>query len=58
MSEDVCEVVSTAPDGEWLAGFERTRAEHPFEVAGVVSLPILDGGPDYVAWIVAETRAP
>lgn len=79
-AEDFCEVVITAPDGEWLAGFvhdevetraavhvraalvpailERTAAEHPYEVPGVVVLSIAAGGPGYLEWIAAETRDP
>jgi len=105
---EVCEVVITAPDAEWLAEFtrrlvadrlsaagheiasirslywwrgklydkqearvalhtraslvtaitERTRREHPYEVPCVVALPIVDGNPDYLSWILGETVAP
>ena len=108
MSEDVCEVVITAPDAEWLADFTRrlvddrlaaaghvtaetrsiyrwegqvydkpearlvlhtrrslvselvarTNAEHPYVVPCVAATPIVDGGPEYVAWILAETKRP
>ena len=37
---------------------ERTKASHPYLVPGVVSLPILGGNPDYLAWIEQETRHP
>jgi periplasmic divalent cation tolerance protein len=36
----------------------RTDAEHPYEVPCVIALPILDGNPAYLDWIVAETREP
>lgn len=105
--DDLCEVVITAPDAEWLAGFvrgliadrlcagshhiervrsiypwrgevydvtearvafrtrtalvpaivERTRAEHPYEVPGVVAVPIVAANPDYAQWIRDHTRA-
>ena len=103
MSE-VCEVVITAPDLEWLTRFsrrlvedrlcaaahvsemrstyqwegrvhnkaegrvalhtrqslvsrivERTNREHPYEVPCVVAVPIVDGAPAYVQWILSET---
>jgi periplasmic divalent cation tolerance protein len=102
---DLCEVVITAPDPEWLKGFshqlvedrlcasahnfapvrsiyrwhgeiyERTegrvslhtsrsrvseivakaKQEHPYEVPGISARPIIDGNPDYLAWIRQET---
>jgi periplasmic divalent cation tolerance protein len=105
--DEVCEVVITAPDPEWLADFarrlvldrlaasghsiapirtiyrwqgqlfdktearialrtrrallsqiiERTKREHPYEVPSVVALPIIDGGPEYIRWILEETEA-
>jgi periplasmic divalent cation tolerance protein len=36
----------------------RADAEHPYEVPCVIALPILDGNPAYLDWIVAETREP
>jgi periplasmic divalent cation tolerance protein len=106
MSEDLCEVVITAPDAEWLSDFtteitadrlcaagheislirtrywwrgelqfgqearvalhtraslvpaiiDRTRREHPYEVPCVIAMPIVSGNPDYLEWIVNETR--
>ena len=35
---------------------ERTRAEHPYEVPCVLALPVRDGNPDYLAWLVESTR--
>jgi periplasmic divalent cation tolerance protein len=35
-----------------------TAEHHPYEVPCVVAWPISDGNPDYLAWIVAETREP
>lgn len=101
---EVCEVIITAPDAEWLSRFStqlvedrlcaaahmlpirtvyrwqgrvhdttesrvalhtrvslvpeivaRTNREHPYEVPGVAALPIVDGNPEYVAWILRET---
>jgi periplasmic divalent cation tolerance protein len=106
--DEVCEVVITAPEADWLAEFthklvldrlcaaghnfvpirsiyrwqgqvydksearvalrtrrslvpqiiERTMQEHPYEVPSVVALPIVDGNPDYIGWILEETAAP
>jgi periplasmic divalent cation tolerance protein len=108
MDDDVVEVVVTAEDAGWLAGWtrdlveqrlaacghvqpalravyrwngvvhdepqarvglhtraalvpaivERARAEHPDEVPCVIALPLTGGHPDYLAWVVAETREP
>lgn len=37
---------------------ERTDAEHPYEVPGVVAMHIQLGSPAYLSWILAETREP
>ena len=102
---EVCEVVLTAPDPEWLERFtkglvadrlcasvhngvsirsvywwqgelreatevrsalhtrsdlvprivDRVKLEHPYEVPGVVVLPITGGNQTYLEWIVQET---
>jgi periplasmic divalent cation tolerance protein len=104
MSE-LCEVVITAPDPDWLRAFtrklvedrlcasvhnfapvlsiyrwrdevhertegraslhtsrgrvaeivERAKKEHPYEVPGVSARSIIDGNPDYLAWIEEQT---
>jgi periplasmic divalent cation tolerance protein len=36
---------------------ERIRREHPYDVPGVIVLPITTGNPDYLEWIVSEARA-
>lgn len=36
----------------------RVKALHSYTVPCVVALPILDGNPDYLAWLAAETAAP
>ncbi len=108
MDEECCEVVITAADAEWLAGFTRslvedrlaacghlltpirsvyrwdgavqdeaearvalhtrrglvphivarTEDEHPYDVPCVLALPVVDGNPGYLRWVLAETRAP
>jgi periplasmic divalent cation tolerance protein len=105
--DEVCEVVITAPDPEWLVELthklvtdrlcasghnfapirsiyrwqgevydrtegrlalrtrrsllpriiERTKRDHPYEVPSIVAVPIVDGGPDYIRWILDETAA-
>ena len=37
---------------------ERAGAEHPDQVPCVIALPLTGGHPDYLAWVVAETRDP
>ncbi|MBB3082914.1 divalent-cation tolerance protein CutA [Geodermatophilus sabuli] len=108
MQEECCEVVVTAADADWLAGYTRTlvgerlaacghqltairsvyrwegavhdepetrvalhtrrslvpavvarTAElHPYDVPCVIALPLVDGNPEYLRWVVAETREP
>lgn len=105
---ELCEVVMTAPDPDWLRDFTRnlvqdrlassvhnfhpvqstyrwegevhdrtegraslhTRREliaiivqraaesHPYHVPGISARLIVDGNPDYLAWIEAETTMP
>ncbi|HEY0699463.1 MAG TPA: divalent-cation tolerance protein CutA [Micromonospora sp.] len=107
-ADEVCEVIVTGPDVEWLAGFTRrlvqerlaacghtiatirsiyrwqgevhdegearvalhtrrglvpeivefVRREHPYDVPCVISLPVGDGNPAYLKWVVEETREP
>jgi periplasmic divalent cation tolerance protein len=33
----------------------RAQREHPYEVPGVSARPIIDGNPDYLAWMMEET---
>jgi periplasmic divalent cation tolerance protein len=106
--EECCEVVVTAGDADWLAGFtrtlveerlaacghtiaavrsiyrwqgavhddaearvalhtrrslvpalvERTRQLHPYDVPCVIALPLVGGNPEYLRWVVEQTRAP
>ena len=106
MSDELCEVVITAPDARWLAGFtrqlvvdrlaasahnftpirslyewqgqlydraearaalhtrtalvprivERLNAEHPYEVPGIVAMPIVASSPAYAAWVRDQTE--
>lgn len=37
---------------------EATKREHRYEVPCITATPITSGNPDYVAWILAETRSP
>ncbi len=37
---------------------ERAERDHPYDVPCVLALPVLDGNPEYLAWVVDETRAP
>jgi hypothetical protein len=34
----------------------RAKREHPYEVPSVVAVPIIDGGPDYIGWILELTE--
>jgi len=33
------------------------KREHPYEVPSVVAVPIINGGPDYIRWVLDETEA-
>lgn len=37
---------------------DATKAAHPYELPAVASTFIVDGNPDYITWILAETRDP
>jgi hypothetical protein len=37
---------------------DRAKREHPYEVPSVVAVPIVDGGPDYLGWILEQTEQP
>ena len=108
MDEECCEVVVTAADTDWLAGFTRTLVEerlaacghvigpirsvyrwegavhdepearvalhtrrslvpavvartselHPYDIPCVIAMSLKDGNPEYLRWIVDETREP
>jgi periplasmic divalent cation tolerance protein len=108
VQEECCEVVVTAADADWLAGYTRTLVEerlaacghqvaairsvyrwegavhdepearvalhtrrslvpavvartaelHAYDVPCVIALPLVDGNPEYLRWVVAETREP
>lgn len=34
------------------------KAAHPYRVPSIMVVPVAGGDPDYLAWIMAETRAP
>jgi periplasmic divalent cation tolerance protein len=105
-ADEVCEVIITAPDPDWLIEFtrrlvsdrlcasghnfapirtlyrwhgqlhdttegrvalrtrcslvpqivDRAKREHPYEVPSVVAVPIIDGEPDYLGWILEQTE--
>ena len=107
MDEECCEVVVTAADADWLAGYtrtlveerlaacghviapirsvyrwegavhdevearvalhtrrslvpaivERTRELHPYVTPCVIATPLTGGNPEYLQWVVSETRA-
>jgi periplasmic divalent cation tolerance protein len=37
---------------------DRAKREHPYEVPSVVAIPIVDGGPDYLSWILEQIQQP
>ena len=105
MNDEVCEVVITGPNEEWVAAFtrqlvddrlaacghtinvirsiyrwedkvhdetearvalhtrrslvsaivDRANRDHPYDVPCVIALPVVDGNPAYVDWVLSET---
>jgi periplasmic divalent cation tolerance protein len=37
---------------------DRVKREHPYEVPSIVAVPTIDGGPEYLRWILEETEKP
>jgi len=35
---------------------DRTNADHPYDVPCVIALPITQGNPEYLSWILESTR--
>ena len=53
---EVLLVIKTAAD-RYQALAARLRQPHPYQVPEIIALPVADGLPDYLQWLVAETRA-
>jgi periplasmic divalent cation tolerance protein len=53
------EVVAILKSREGLrdALFAAVKARHPYETPILLALPVAEGDPDTLAWIVAETQA-
>ena len=37
---------------------ERVKVLHSYDVPCVIALPVIGGNPDYIDWVLAETRDP
>jgi periplasmic divalent cation tolerance protein len=35
---------------------ERVKREHPYDVPCVLAVPVTAGNPDYLDWVIAETK--
>ncbi len=53
---DECVLVAKTRAGLVDRLIGRVRALHSYTCPGIVALPILEGNPDYLAWIAAETK--
>lgn len=53
---EVLLVIKTATD-RYQALAARLRQLHPYQVPEILAVPVADGLPDYLQWLVAETRA-
>ncbi|MCK6453461.1 MAG: divalent-cation tolerance protein CutA [Alphaproteobacteria bacterium] len=58
--EEADEAVLVAKTRAALAGrlVARVKALHSYDCPGIVILPILEGNPDYLAWLYSETSRP
>jgi periplasmic divalent cation tolerance protein len=36
----------------------RTQRDHPYDVPCVIVLPVIDGNPEYISWVLDGTRHP
>lgn len=54
--EEALVVLKTAAD-RVEALTRRTRELHPYEVPEILALPVSDGNPGYLDWVIEETRA-
>jgi periplasmic divalent cation tolerance protein len=36
---------------------EHIRTHHTYETPEIVAMPVVAGSPDYLAWVIAETRS-
>ena len=43
--------------GRYAALEEAIRARHPYELPEIIAVPVAHGLPEYLAWVVNETRA-
>lgn len=57
--EDEAEVLMVMKTRRELFGqvFARVKALHPYSVPECIAIPILEGSPDYLAWISQGTKA-
>ncbi len=53
---DECVLVAKTRAGLVNRLVGRVRALHSYACPAIVALPILEGNPDYLAWIAAETK--
>jgi len=53
------EAVLIAKTRESLVGklIEKAKSMHSYTIPCIETLPVLDGNPDYLAWVAAETGA-
>ena len=54
------EVVMLIKTRQTLAAavIDATRARHSYANPALIVLPIIEGSPDYLSWLMAETQAP
>ncbi|WP_431036262.1 divalent-cation tolerance protein CutA [Streptomyces sp. P6-2-1] len=58
---------AVATDTEWRVTYKTTaaryaaleahiKAEHTYDTPEIIALPLVDGSPEYLEWVTAETR--
>jgi len=54
-ADEILLLVKTAAD-RVPAVFERIRALHPHDMPELLALDVRDGAPDYLDWVIAQSR--
>lgn len=55
-SADEVPLLIKTTEARYPALEEAIRERHPYEIPEIIAVPVVDGLPDYLAWLAAETR--
>lgn len=56
-ADEVPMLIKTSSE-RYAALEEAIRSHHPYDLPELIALPVVQGLPEYLAWVVSETRAP